>query len=258
MAIMTNLPAPETTPHLMLEGFEGPLDLLLDLARAQKVDLSKISILQLVEQYLCFVETARETRLELAADWLVMAAWLTWLKSRLLLPSDTQDNEDVVLAADLLQERLQDLEDIRRLAQWLDSRPRLGEHVFARGHREDRVHVDRSGLRTDLATLIKAYLTPARRQARKKGYIPPRVDYWSVTEAMAALRRLLESRRSGAWQPLFSVLPFAKATEPRATAAALASLLVAGLEMVKNGHAELRQTGVFNEILLRAPSRENA
>src|ERR1700730_11018266 len=95
---------------LQLEGFEGPLDLLLDLARTQKVDLAKISILSLVEQYLAVIEGARRIRLELAADWLVMAAWLTWLKSRLLLPEGTEAAEDGELAADILAARLRDLQ----------------------------------------------------------------------------------------------------------------------------------------------------
>src|SRR5580658_8225148 len=108
---------------LKLEGFEGPLDLLLDLARAQKVDLAKISILALVDQYLAVIEGARKVRLELAAEWLVMAAWLTWLKSRLLLPPGLDDEEDPEQAAELLTGRLQALELIRAAAAWLGRRP---------------------------------------------------------------------------------------------------------------------------------------
>src|SRR5580692_5474735 len=118
---------------LRLEGFEGPLDLLLDLARAQKVDLAKISILSLVEQFLAVIEGARRIRLELAADWLVMAAWLTWLKSRLLLPAGTESAEEAEQAADVLAERLRDLQAIRGAALWLGARPQLGHEVFARG-----------------------------------------------------------------------------------------------------------------------------
>src|SRR6516225_1819035 len=117
---------------LRLEGFEGPLDLLLDLARAQKVDLAKISILALVEQYLTVIEGARRVRLELAADWLVMAAWLAWLKSRLLLPEGA-DAEEGEQAAEVLAARLRDLSAMRSGAAWLSARPQLGQDVFARG-----------------------------------------------------------------------------------------------------------------------------
>src|SRR5215475_1243124 len=111
---------------LKLDGFEGPLDLLLDLARAQKVDLAKISILALVDQYLAVIEGARRVRLELAAEWLVMAAWLTWLKSRLLVPAAAEDAEDPEQIAEMLTERLQALELIRAAAAWLGGRPILG------------------------------------------------------------------------------------------------------------------------------------
>ena len=116
---------------LSLTGFEGPLDLLLELARAQKVDLAQISILSLVEQYLAVIEGARRVRLELAADWLVMAAWLTWLKSRLMLPVDLEDPEgNATEAAEALAARLLELEAIRAAALWLGNRPILGRDVF--------------------------------------------------------------------------------------------------------------------------------
>jgi segregation and condensation protein A len=130
---------------LRLDGFEGPLDLLLDLARTQKVDLAKISILALVEQYLAVIEGARRVRLELAADWLVMAAWLTWLKSRLLVP-DAAEVEEAELAADVLASRLRDLSAIRAAAVWLAARPQLGHDIFARGAPEDHTEIDRSRL----------------------------------------------------------------------------------------------------------------
>src|ERR1700760_1820015 len=136
---------------LRLEGFEGPLDLLLDLARAQKVDLAKISILALVEQYLAVIEGAKRVRLELAADWLVMAAWLTWLKSRLLVPSPgSEDLEDGLMAAEALAERLREMNVIRTLAAWLAARPVLGQDVFVRGAPESHEEIDRS--RIALAT----------------------------------------------------------------------------------------------------------
>ena len=110
-----------------LDGFDGPLDLLLELARAQKVDLARISILALVEQYLAVIEGARRVRLELAADWLVMAAWLTWLKSRLLLPEDSAAEDEGEQAAEVLAARLRDLQAIRAAALWLGARPVLGQ-----------------------------------------------------------------------------------------------------------------------------------
>src|SRR5271157_2053122 len=136
-AMSTPSDAPPTeTLLLRLEGFEGPLGLLLELARAQKVDLAKISILQLVEQFLAVIEGARRVRLELAADWLVMAAWLTWLKSRLLVPQ-LGEPEDAELAAETLAARLIDLQAMRAAAAWMGQRPQLGWDFFARGIPEE-------------------------------------------------------------------------------------------------------------------------
>src|SRR5260370_39651414 len=122
---------------LSLDGVEGPLDLLLDLARAQKVDLARLSIVALVDQYLAVIEGARRIRLELAADWLVMAAWLTWLKSRLLLPAGTEAAEEGEAAAEVLAARLRELQAMRAGAAWLGERALLGRGVFARGLPED-------------------------------------------------------------------------------------------------------------------------
>src|SRR6185437_2718925 len=148
---------------LRLDGFEGPLDLLLELARSQKVDLARISILSLVEQYLAVIESARRVRLELAADWLVMAAWLTWLKSRLLLPAGSDAAEEGEQAADILAARLRDLQSVRAAAAWLGARPQLGQDVFARGALEDHTEIDRSRLALDLGSLLRAYLAALRR-----------------------------------------------------------------------------------------------
>jgi len=147
---------------LHLDGFEGPLDLLLELARAQRVDLARISILALVEQYLAVIEGARRIRLELAADWLVMAAWLTWLKSRLLLPVDSDAGEEGEQAADVLAERLRELQTMRVAAAWLGARPLLGCDVFARGAPEDLTETNRSRLALDLPGLVRAYLAALR------------------------------------------------------------------------------------------------
>ena len=183
--------APSDSLLVRLEGFEGPLDLLLDLARAQKVDLAKISILALVEQYLAVIEGARRIRLELAADWLVMAAWLAWLKSKLLLPEGAEA-EEAETAADVLAARLRNLQAMRAAALWLGARPRLGVDVFARGAPEDHIETDRSRLVLDLTSLVRAYVQVARRAAgARRSYRPRPVSLWSVQDALARLARLL-------------------------------------------------------------------
>src|SRR5690349_4387458 len=165
---------------LRLEGFEGPLDLLLDLARAQKVDLAKISILALVEQYLAVIEGARGVRLELAADWLVMAAWLAWLKSRLLLPAEEAGAEEGEEAAELLAERLRELQAIRSAALWLAERAQLGLDVFARGAPEEHTEIDRSRVSVDMPGLIRAYLAAIRRGSSQRRYRPRPLTIWTV------------------------------------------------------------------------------
>jgi segregation and condensation protein B len=157
---------------LRLEGFEGPLDLLLDLARGQKLDLSKISILALVDQYLAIIEGARRIRLELAADWLVMAAWLAWLKSRLLVPAGVEEAEDADMAAETLAGRLAELQAMRAAALWLGRRPQLGLDVFARGMPENLTETDRSGLLLDLPSLLRGHIGALRRQAATRRYVP--------------------------------------------------------------------------------------
>lgn len=245
------------TLHVTLEGFEGPLDLLLDLARAQKVDLGRISILQLAEQYLDVVEKARQQseifRLEQAADWLVMAAWLAWLKSRLLLPT-LDDDDEAEEAAELLHERLQELERMRLAAQWLRQQPRLGEAVFERSEAEDHTYIDRSQLRADLSSLVLSYLKARRRGGRKRVYAPRVARYWSTQQARAALVRLLGRKRVAGWQCLRTIVPHQEGEEPLGRKAALAGALMAGLEMAKGGQLELRQNGEFSDIEWRGVS----
>jgi segregation and condensation protein A len=232
---------------LRLDGFEGPLDLLLDLARAQKVDLAKISILALVEQYLAVIEDARRIRLELAADWLVMAAWLTWLKSRLLLPEGAEAEEGEQ-AADVLAARLRDLSVMRAASQWLAARPQLGHEVFARGAPEDHVEIDRSRLALDLGSLVRAYLMAQRRRTRARRYQPRPLNLWSVKDALRRLGALLGSLPD--WASLEQFLPesLGGALERRA---ALASTLLAGLELAREGMVRLRQERAFGPILVR-------
>ena len=235
---------------LQLDGFEGPLDLLLDLARTQKVDLAKISILSLVDQYLAVIEGARRVRLELAADWLVMAAWLTWLKSRLLVP-DAAEAEEAELAADVLASRLRDLSAVRAAAVWLAARPQLGHDIFSRGAPEDHTEIDRSRLALDLSSLVRAYLAAARRRSGTRRYQPRPVTLWSVKEALQRLAALLGSLPD--WTSLDQFLP-PTLGGPLERRGALASTLLAGLEMAREGAVRLRQEHAFGPILVRRAS----
>ncbi|WP_426957253.1 segregation and condensation protein A [Muricoccus radiodurans] len=245
--------APDPALHVTLDGFEGPLDLLLDLARAQKVDLSKISILALVDQFLAVVEGARRVRLELAADWLVMAAWLAWLKSRLLLPEDETEEEDAELLAERLADRLRELERMRAAAAWLGARPLLGRDVMGRGSPESLVVEDRSALSADLPGLLRAYADALRRAAARRPYRPKPRRVWTVQEALVRLQSLVG--RIPGWAELSQFLPEVE-MDPTERRAALASTLIAGLELAKSGTVELRQDAAFAPILMRPPSRE--
>jgi segregation and condensation protein A len=235
---------------LHLEGFEGPLDLLLELARTQKVDLARISILALVEQYLVVIEGARRVRLELAADWLVMAAWLTWLKSRLLLPKGTEAADEGEAAAEVLAARLRDLQAMRAASLWLGARPQLGIEVFARGAPEDFAEIDRSGLALDLSALMRAYMAALRRGTRHRSYRPARISLWGVKDALARLAILVGSLPD--WASLEQFLPEGMGG-PLERRAALASTLLAGLEMARSGTLRMRQEAAFGPILLRRP-----
>jgi segregation and condensation protein A len=239
---------------LSLEGFEGPLDLLLDLARRQKLDIARINVLALADQYLAVIEGARSLRLELAAEWLVMAAWLAWLKSRLLLPAEERppEEEDPEEAAGRLAERLAGLDAIRRGAAWLGRRPQLGQEVFARGAPEALTVEDRSRLAADLPGLVRAYLAATARAAAKRPWRPKPRRIWTVADAVAMLSRML--RTSTRWETLAAFLP-PGLTDPVEQRAAVASTLVAGLEMARGGAVELRQDHPFGPILLR-PARE--
>lgn len=239
----------ETTETLVLslEGFEGPLDLLLELARNQKVDLAKISILQLVEQFLSVIEGARRVRLELAADWLVMAAWLTWLKSRLLVPQ-LGEPEDAELAAEILQSRLMQLQAMRVAAAWMGQRPQLNWDVFERGLPEDLTELDRSRLKLDMTSLLSAYLAARRRAGAKQRYRPRPMVYFSVQDALQRVGRMLGSLPD--WASLEQFLPEGLQDGiPRR--AAISSTLIAGLEMAKHGQLDLKQDERFGPILMR-------
>jgi segregation and condensation protein A len=248
MGVTSEPTPPADSLLLQLDGFEGPLDLLLDLARAQKVDLARISILALVEQFLLVIEGARRVRIELAADWLVMAAWLAWLKSRLLLPAGTEAAEEGEVASEILAARLRDLQAMRAAAQWLGERSQLGRDVFARGAPEDLTDIDRSRLALDLPSLMRAYLSAMRRAAGRTTYKPRPVSLWTVKDALQRLASLVGSLPD--WSTLDSFLPDSIGT-PLERRGALASTLIAGLELARGGALRLRQEAAFGPILVR-------
>ncbi len=238
-------------PVLRLGGFEGPLDLLLELARAQRVDLARISILAVVEQFLAAVDGARALRLELAADWLVMAAWLAWLKSRLLLPAEAAA-EEAQDAAALLAGRIAGLEQVRAASAWLGARPQLGIDVFGRGAPESLVREDRSRLSADLPGLVRAYLDGVRRAGARATYRPRPPQLPGLADALARLQRLLGGVPG--WTELRHFLPDGAAGDADAALrrrAGLASTLLAGLELAREGEVLLRQDDAFGPILLR-------
>jgi segregation and condensation protein A len=234
--------------HIDVDGFEGPLDLLLELARRQKVDLHRISILALSEQYLAFIEEARVMRLELAADYLVMAAWLAYLKSRLLLPEPPKGEEPS--ASDLataLALRLRRLEAIREAAKHLGERSQLGRDVFARGGPEPvEIHREPQWEAT-LYDLLSAYAR--QRQKRHHARVTmPRRHVWSLAEARGALERLLGEAQD--WTALDGYL-LRYMVEPQMRPTVLASALSATLEMAREGHLVLRQDEPFAPIWVR-------
>ena len=236
-----------------LEGFEGPLDLLLALARSQKVDLRQLSIARLADQYLAFVREARRRRFSLAADYLVMAAWLAWLKSRLLLPkpargADERGPEEI---AGALAFRLAKLDAMRKAAEALLDRPLLKRDVFARGDPEARRIVSSSRIPGDLNELMDAYVSQRRRQARRR-YRPAPPQAFGLEEARERLRALLGELQR--WTPLTGVAPLAGAGGPT-RASFLASTLSASLELVREGDLEARQLEHFAEIYLRRRRR---
>jgi segregation and condensation protein A len=231
-----------------VEGFEGPLDLLLTLARHQKVDLAKISILALADQYLAFIEQARRLRLELAADYLVMAAWLAYLKSRLLLPESEEaagpSAEDMAASLAL---RLKRLEAFRAIAQELMARPQLDRDVFARGAPEPIVDIKRPQWSATLYDLLSAYAAQRQKHALARVQVPHRT-VWSLAEARTALERLIGAAVD--WTRLDEYL-IAYVVEPSQRATALASSFAATLELVREGLLEVHQHAAFAPLYVR-------
>jgi segregation and condensation protein A len=238
-------------PSLVVDvaGFEGPLDLLLHLARNQKVDLARISVLALAEQYLAFIETVRRLRIELAADYLVMAAWLAYLKSKLLIPQQSGDEgESGEEMAAVLQFRLKRLEAMRDAAARLVNRNRLGRDVFARGMPEAVIVEKRNAWSATLYDLLTAYAAQRQRLAITNVKIAKR-GVWSLKEARDILVRLIGEFRD--WTSLDRFLAdYLSLPESRATA--IASSFAASLELVREGHIEMRQEQAFAPLYMRS------
>ncbi len=244
---------------LNIDGYEGPLDVLLEMARNQKVDLREISILQLVRQYLGFVERAKALRLDLAAEYLVMAAWLAYLKSRLLLPSaqSNQDGPSGEAMAEALAFQLRRLEAMRATAQKLMALPQLGTNIFARGMPEKLKIEYKAQWQVNLYDLLKAYGDITRRSEHST-YELPTFAVMSMEEAVERMSKMLGNLpRSGphsVWTTLTSFLP-ENITDKLYYRSSLASTLTAGLELAKQGRVELRQDGLFRPIYLRTANR---
>ncbi len=241
-----------TAPDALIvdvDGFEGPLDLLLELARHHKIDLAQISILALAEQYLVFIEKARKLHLELAADYLVMAAWLAYLKSRLLIPSPPGSDEQLPeeMAA-MLAFRLQRLQAMRDASAKLMGRNLLGRDVFARGAPEPLVFETKREYADNLIDLLKAYAERRQKKVRHQSYTVKKLKAFTVKEARSALERLIGAMND--WSTLDRWLAEYLA-EPEMRRSVMASSFTASLELVREGVLELRQEAAFRPIYMR-------
>jgi segregation and condensation protein A len=234
---------------LTLDGYEGPIDVLLTLGRDQKVDLTQISILQLADQYLAFIRQAQSLNLEVAADYLVMAAWLAYLKSRLLLPSVEDDEEGLSSEelADALRFQLLRLEAMRDVGDSLMAGPQLGVDTFARGMPESMADLTHPVYDVTLFELLKVYGDHKVRTEHTSLRIAS-TKLFAVDEAVKRLRRMLGHMPN--WEILISFLP-SNVRGGLLNRSALASTFVASLELVKEGHIELRQDSAFGPIFLR-------
>jgi segregation and condensation protein A len=232
-----------------VDGFEGPLDLLLTLSRTQKVDLRKISVLDLAEQYLQFVERARKLRLELAADYLVMAAWLAFLKSRLLLPPDPSEEgpSGEELAAHLAFQ-LERLQAMRDCAAKLMARDQLGRDFFARGIPEDVTRVRRVTYTATLLDLMQGYAR-IRTKDEFRPFVLDREAILTMEQALERMRGLIGY--AGDWTDLTSYLPEGWEMDPKKRRSATAASFAASLELVKAGAIEIRQGETFAPIQIR-------
>lgn len=232
-----------------VSGFEGPLDLLLNLSRVQKVDLLQISVLELADQYLAFVEQARALRIELAADYLVMAAWLAYLKSRLLLPPDPEaEGPSAEDMAAHLAFQLERLNAMREAAARLMARDRLGQDRFARGAPEMVTRQRQVAWQAGLIDLMRAY---ARLRTRDefRPYAFDRQDIFTMEQALDRVRGLIGF--AGDWTQLAAFLPDGWETDPKRRRSATAATFAATLELARQGRLEISQTGSFAPITIR-------
>jgi len=233
-----------------VEGFEGPLDVLLTLARTQKVDMRKISVLQLARQYLVFVEEAKRIRLELAADYLVMAAWLAFIKSRLLLPQDpTQDGPSGEELAAHLAFQLERLEAMRRSAAKLMARDQLGRDFFARGIPEDVTLKRNITYKATVLDLMQAYARLRTKENFKPLHMEERDKIFTMEQALDRMKGLIGHAIE--WGSLQQFLPDGWEKDPKLRRSATASTFAAMLELVKLGKMDLRQTDTFAPIEVR-------
>ena len=240
----------DTALVLDLDGYEGPIDLLLALARDQKVDLARISILELADQYLAFIAVQSRLQLEIAADYLVMAAWLAYLKSRLLLPDPPDDAEGptAIELAEALAHRLRLLAGMQRAGAALMARPQLGRDVFARGAPEGLDTIDQPVFELSLYELLRAYGISHRRQHGQVLTILPSA-YQSLSDAMEHLARFVGQVPE--WRELMAFLPDELRDGPLRRSA-LAATFAATLELAKSGRVELRQERAFGPLYLRS------
>ena len=244
---------------LNIDGFEGPIDVLLELARNQKVDLMQVSILQLVRQYLAFMERAKELNLDLAAEYLVMAAWLAYLKSRLLLPrEDNGADASAEEMAEALQFQLRRLEAMQGAAEKLMKQPQLGQQVFARGQPEGVQIRTTVHWNVKLYDLLKAY-GDIKKRAEGSHYDLPEYHLMSMDNAMSRLSRMLgglpRKGLNSVWTTLESFMP--EGVKDRLFGrSAMASTFTAGLELAKQGKLEIKQDGLFRPVYIRALATE--
>lgn len=241
------------TLTLDIDGWEGPLDVLLALARNQKVDLRAISILELVEQYLHFINEARAIKLELAADYLVMAAWLAYLKSALLLPRNPEETPSPEELALRLQLRLERLNAMREAGARLVARDRLGRDVFPRASPEGLRVLRKARYEAEIYDLISAYGRISARTRPVMHVVAVR-DVMTLEEAIERVARLIGTRIE--WSSIESFLPEEASGTYRKSA--LASSFVAALELAKQGRVELKQKSAFAPLYLKAAERAEA
>ncbi len=238
-----------------VDGFEGPLDLLLTLSRTQKVDLRRVSVLQLSEQYLAFIETARDLRIELAADYLVMAAWLAFLKSRLLLPPDPAEEgpSGEELAAHLAFQ-LERLQAMREMAARLMGRDQKGRDFFVRGVPETMARLRRVTYSATLLDLMQAYAR-IRTRDEFRPFVMDRDRILTLEQALDRMRPLIGF--AGDWTDLSSYLPDGWTDDPGLRRSATAATFAASLQLAKEGALELRQSELYAPIQLRRRPRDD-